>query len=558
MPHKGGFEMRNRVCRRLLILTLVFTLACGPALAAVYKTLRPGNSGPDVVQLQLALNQKGYSVGAADGKYGAKTETAVRNFQKNNNLKVDGIAGSQTQTLLYGQAQPVPTAAPVPTQNPSAGQISFGGNYSVIEKGQSGTRVLMLQTALNLLGYGRITVDGKFGNGTRNAVIAFQQANKLTADGKAGKKTLTKMEQLSASSVVTPVPTAAPTAVPTPVPTPTATAQNPYEIPTQTLRSGSQGEDVKSVQRRLKDLGYYTGSIDGKFGTGTLNALIAFQQANRLTADGAAGKRTYAVLYSADAIPASAAPSTPAPVVTNPPSGNYSTLKKGAAGTEVKRLQSALAKLDYTTSTYGVYENATAAAVRDFQIRNGLTADGIAGPIMQTKLYSGTAVRGTSSAGIDDGIGEMRGPSLSQVKLLHWFNDIKGTYLKSGQNVLVYDPVTGLGWTLYVMSCGRHADVEPKTALDTAIQYRAFGNREDWGPKAVYVQLPDGTWTIGGLANVAHNTQTIKNNNFNGQNCLHFLRDMAETQANDPKTGVANQNCIRDFWKELTGQEITN
>lgn len=549
--------MRRRFFCRLLILTLAFSLACGPALAA-YRTLRLGSTGSDVVQLQQALNQRGYSVGTPDGKFGPKTETAVRSFQKDNKLKVDGIAGNGTQTALYNQAQPIVTSAPTATSAPTSGaQISFGGDYTTIEKGQSGTRVLMLQTALNLLGYGRISVDGKFGDGTLNAVMAFQQANKLTADGKAGKKTLTKMEQLSVSSTTaTPIPTFAPTA--TPVPTAAPTAQNPYEMPTRTLSSGCEGEDVKSMQRRLKDLGYYSGSIDGKFGTGTINALTAFQQANRLTADGIAGKRTYAVLYSADAIPASAATSTPAPIVTNPPSGNYSTLKKGASGAEVKRLQSALAKLDYTTSTYGTYDNATVTAVREFQSRNGLTVDGIAGPIMQTKLYSGSAVRGPSSAGIDDGIGEMRGPSLSQVKLMHWFNDIKGTYLKSGQNVLVYDPVTGLGWTLYVMSCGRHADVEPKTALDTAIQYRAFGNREDWGPKPVYVQLPNGMWTVAGLANVAHNTQTIKNNNFNGQNCLHFLRDMSETQKNDPKTGVANQNCIRTFWKELTGQDITN
>ena len=549
--------MRRRVWRRLLILTLAFTLVVGQALAA-YKTLQLGSSGPEVVQLQQALNQRGYPVGSADGKFGPKTETAVRNFQKDNKLKVDGIAGNGTQTALYKQVQPVVTAAPAPTVNPNPGtQISFGGDYTTIEKGQSGTRVLMLQTALNLLGYGRLSVDGKFGNGTLNAVIAFQQANKLTADGKAGKKTLKKMEQLSGSiATATPLPTFAPTA--TPVPTPTATAYNPYEIPTRTLSSGCEGEDVKSVQRRLKDLGYYTGSIDGKFGNGTVNALIAFQQANRLTADGVAGSRTYALLYSADAIPASVATPTLAPIVTAPPSGNYSTLKKGSSGAEVKRLQSALAKLDYTTSTYGTYDNATVTAVREFQTRNGLSVDGVAGPVMQTKLYSGTAVRGPSSAGIEDGIGEMRAPSMSQVKLLHWFNEIKGTYLKSGQNVLVYDPVTGLGWTLYVMSCGRHADVEPKTALDTAIQYRAFGNREDWGPKPVFVQLPNGMWTVAGLSNVAHNTQTIKNNNFNGQNCLHFLRDMSETQKNDPKTGVANQNCIRTFWKELTGQDITN
>lgn len=62
------------------------------------------------------------------------------------------------------------------------------------------------------------------------------------------------------------------------------------------LRQGSSGGEVKEVQRRLKLWGYYTGAVDGVYGNGTRQAVIAFQKKNGLTADGVVGKATYAAL----------------------------------------------------------------------------------------------------------------------------------------------------------------------------------------------------------------------------------------------------------------------
>lgn len=62
------------------------------------------------------------------------------------------------------------------------------------------------------------------------------------------------------------------------------------------LRKGSKGSEVKEVQRRLKQWGYYSGSVDGIFGAGTRAAVIAFQKKNGLTADGVVGKATYKAL----------------------------------------------------------------------------------------------------------------------------------------------------------------------------------------------------------------------------------------------------------------------
>ena len=69
------------------------------------------------------------------------------------------------------------------------------------------------------------------------------------------------------------------------------------------LHNGSQGEKVWKLQERLQVLGYYTDAVDGQFGQGTRDAVIAFQKKNGLEADGYAGEETQKVLYSEDAVP---------------------------------------------------------------------------------------------------------------------------------------------------------------------------------------------------------------------------------------------------------------
>ncbi len=57
---------------------------------------------------------------------------------------------------------------------------------------------------------------------------------------------------------------------------------------------GSRGDEVKEIQRRLKNWDYYNGSVDGIYGSQTKAAVIKFQRKNGLTADGIAGKNTLA------------------------------------------------------------------------------------------------------------------------------------------------------------------------------------------------------------------------------------------------------------------------
>ena len=68
------------------------------------------------------------------------------------------------------------------------------------------------------------------------------------------------------------------------------------------LKQGSTGGEVKEVQRRLKEWGYYNGEVDGIYGAGTVEAVKYFQRKNGLTPDGVAGKATFAALGMNDSV----------------------------------------------------------------------------------------------------------------------------------------------------------------------------------------------------------------------------------------------------------------
>ena len=62
------------------------------------------------------------------------------------------------------------------------------------------------------------------------------------------------------------------------------------------LRQGDRGEEVTALQKKLRQWGYYDGTVDGIFGSGTLEAVKKFQRKNGLDADGIVGEKTAAAL----------------------------------------------------------------------------------------------------------------------------------------------------------------------------------------------------------------------------------------------------------------------
>ena len=355
-----------------------------------YDILEKGSAGEAVTALQSALIELGFLRGEADGKFGVATENAVLVLQNANGFPTTGIADPNLQAFLYsakvknanGQTMKVKTASP-----------ALGASLKL---GSTGIPVQRLQSILQELGYYAGEATGTYDNATKKAVAAFQKKYGLKEDGVAGADTLSLLYSGQAAG-------AGETLPPTPTPTPTAIPD--FDIPAGKVRLNTEGEDAKRVQARLKDLGYYKGRVDGKFGSASVKALKAFQEANGMEPDGIAGETTYQRMFSWGALAAGQTP-TPAPTATLEPTATpapalpnltavpaaYETLKKGMSGQEVVRLQEALIHLHYLAgSSDGQYGESTVEAVRAFQKGNGLTVDGTAGSQTLALLYSTNA-----------------------------------------------------------------------------------------------------------------------------------------------------------------------
>ncbi|MEO8894131.1 MAG: peptidoglycan-binding protein [Coleofasciculaceae cyanobacterium] len=168
----------------------------------------------------------------------------------------------------------------------------------------------------------------------------------------------------------------------------------------QTITQGATGSEVTVIQERLQRLGYFNQSPTGVFGTVTKSAVIQFQQANGLNADGVVSDQTMRVLFSPSArglrVQSYGIPSVlespqfstsrqnydPAPQESSRfgTSGGSNVLQFGDRGAQVRRLQEQLSDRGFNPGLIdGTYGGQTENAVREFQRQNNLFADGIAG-----------------------------------------------------------------------------------------------------------------------------------------------------------------------------------
>ena len=350
--------------------------------AGGYRILQKGDKGSAVTALQEALNELGFLKGKADGTFGDATEKAVIAFQQKNDYPDTGIMDANIQAFLYSGT--VKNAAGEKTQVRTLSPVEGVS----MKKGNKGSAVRALQERLAELGYLKVNPTGVYDTDTIGAVRSFQKKNGLTANGTADAKT---RELIASASAIPASATATPKVTATPAPTPTVA------VPTESLKNGDTGDSVKTVQKRLKELGYYKSVIDGKMGKTTVKALKEFQEAHGLTPDGVAGKATYGILFSDSALVKGTTPTplptdTPAPeaIVTPPPS--WPILRKDDSGDDVAQLQQALIELGYLTGKAdGNYGAKTVSAVKAFQKANGLKTDGVAGEETQKVLYGGNA-----------------------------------------------------------------------------------------------------------------------------------------------------------------------
>ena len=142
---------------------------------------------------------------------------------------------------------------------------------------------------------------------------------------------------------------------------------------------GDEGTDVSELQRRLVELGYLQ-DVTGEFGIYTQKAVKAFQKANNLSADGTIGQETREMLYSDEA--------------------KAKALSYGDTAEILKTYQERLKKLNYYNGAInGIFNSELRDAVKAFQNKNGLIADGAIGATTAELLMSDEAQPSSYSLG---------------------------------------------------------------------------------------------------------------------------------------------------------------
>lgn len=204
-----------------------------------------------VAEIQQRLMDLGFmDYAEPTNYYGSITSESVKMFQRQNDLKQDGIIGPDTKEMLLSEDAKKYTA----------------------KLGMEGSDIKRIQTRLYEMGYLATAdqVTGYFGDVTEAAVKKMQENNGLSADGKVGIMTT----ELLYSGEAKP----------------------------NLISYGEKSDIVLAAQERLKELGYLTTTPDGTYGNDTMAAVKQFQSRNDLVVDGYLGPSTRDVLNSSSAV----------------------------------------------------------------------------------------------------------------------------------------------------------------------------------------------------------------------------------------------------------------
>ena len=351
-------------------------------------------------------------------------------------------------------------------------------------------------------------MTGNAGSKTTAAIKAFQQKYGLTADGIPGNATLRKLDEVYSSQ---------------------GSKEKEADKPDESASLPS--DTVRQLQEKLKALGFYSGEITGKIGSKTTAAIKAFQQKYGLTADGIPGSAT---LKKLDEVYKNRSSSS---------SGSSS-----ASASAIKNAQKKLKELGfYSGEVTGSIGAKTTAAIRAFQKKYGLTADGILGSGTIAKInsvYKASSASKTSS-------GSSSSSGHRQIYNLDWFtaknNKLLGRLgLSKGHTVRLTDLNSGKSLDVTIQSAGNHLDVEPMTKEDTetflSIYHVSSASKITFIRRAGLITTEYGYRIVCSFYGQPHGSQLIHTNNFNGQFCIHFLH--SKTHGSNVVDGD-HQACIR-------------
>ena len=456
----------------------------GPGTVAT--TLREGDKGTAVTELQTMLKKLNYYYGSVTGSFGSLTKQAVRKFQDDNKLTVDGVAGPATinklRTLTGGSADSGSSSGSTVTTDKSYGKITKDNVYlrssystsSSAKASLSSGKLVRITKTYTVGGVKWYYITVNIGSYTYNGYVRSDMMTTISeaeynkeggdSDNSAGDQETIGMIKVTGNNV-----------------------SLRYQPSTSANRVGTAN---------IGDCFYYVDTVDGWF----------------QTRSGYWISRSYAAVMTDEEVKAY--------IKNNGGSGNTGgSYTLGSTGSTVTYIQTALTALEYydrqITGHYGRY---TKDAVRAFQRDNNLTADGVCGAATLAaiqKAYSGSSSATTT---YNDTFYDLN----------NWFTDkarMNSLGLKRDAHCKMTDLRTGKSLNIYIQSTGNHADVEPLTAADTTTLCEIYGvssaNKIGWEARPILITV-DKYQFICSIYGEAHGAEVIKDNNYSGQFCLHF------------------------------------
>ena len=238
-----------------------------------YEVLQIGDRDEWVEALQEKLHETDYLKCNPTGYFGTDTQNAVVQFQVDHGgLAVDGKAGPETRKALLGaNYTEIDSSREVngSGQQTESASTSPASGATALNPGDKGSDVSDLQQRLKDREYYEYpSITGYYGPVTTEAVEKFQRTNNLAVTGVMDAESLSLLKSDGAKYY--------------------------------TMYPGDSGDDIKTMQDRLSELGYFDAASTGYFGSITTSAVKSFQDANGLSVDGVVGKDTRRVLYSND------------------------------------------------------------------------------------------------------------------------------------------------------------------------------------------------------------------------------------------------------------------
>lgn len=328
--------------KRCLIIMLIILGLMANAMGLASQVLEQGADGETVQVLTRRLAELGYIEQAVD-EYDDSVASAIADFQTANGLNRTGVADIETQRLMN-------SASVVTRSQYITGFVALYAGQSYAS-GSSGDVVRQIQEKLSELEYYDSVCDGKFGEGTRRAVVDYQRANGLEPTGIVEHSMLLRL--FEGESV----------------------RYADYVAGNCAIR-GDAGANVKALQDRLNVLGYYTGDSTGTYGDNTYRAVLRFQGDNGLTQSGNVDVETYEALFDENAAHAQ----------------DDESMSPGDSGNQVYSMQLLLKSLGfYDEEPSSEYDINTETAVRLFRAANGMEISSEATADMLNLLYSGQA-----------------------------------------------------------------------------------------------------------------------------------------------------------------------